>query len=361
MYSNKTIITFRRVIFLEVLNLFLFQRYFKIQYISTALMFVGFVFLLYIHFNNQEFYSKKVNCFYSALWVSMALSSLVSIFLTVIKVELLYPIFLGVNVLGLIVGWVINNLYSKWYINRLISAIEKKYNQQHIITKLREQLEMENVNEDERKSLETIVTQKKIIKKDKIFKKLSDCAYLSQFIIISQFERSQEIYIQFWYFLHGIRVFISINRLGFPSEDVEDAIRKINHISEKVLYKCANLSKSLFEKYLVYLATYVYENDKSYLKSSENSSDQESTDFELIEMRNRSVQYHLAALNHLKQLMEALKTLDNPSDIDNALVVNDQLTEILNDGEFIYKKYVALCDYSRESLELYILFLRNSM
>ncbi|OUM57145.1 hypothetical protein PIROE2DRAFT_65169 [Piromyces sp. E2] len=84
-------------------------------------------------------------------------------------------------------------------------------------------------------------------------------------------------------------------------------------------------------------------------------------DFELMELRNRSIQYHIAALNGLKNLMEALKTLDNPSDIDNAMITNDELADILNNGESIYQKFVISSNYEKESLELYILFLRNSM
>jgi len=59
--------------------------------------------------------------------------------------------------------------------------------------------------------------------------------------------------------------------------------------------------------------------------------------------------------------MSSLRILDNPSDIDNAIKINDELTEILNNGENIYKKFVQEYNYSKESLELYILFLRNSM
>jgi len=59
--------------------------------------------------------------------------------------------------------------------------------------------------------------------------------------------------------------------------------------------------------------------------------------------------------------MNALRTLDSPSDIENAMVINDNLTDILSRGENHFKKYVIDFNYSKESLELYILFLRNSM
>jgi len=74
-----------------------------------------------------------------------------------------------------------------------------------------------------------------------------------------------------------------------------------------------------------------------------------------------SIQYHLAALNNLKNIMESMKTLEIPSDIDNIMIINDELSNILNNGDSIFKKYIMSTNFSKESLELYILFLRNSM
>jgi len=59
--------------------------------------------------------------------------------------------------------------------------------------------------------------------------------------------------------------------------------------------------------------------------------------------------------------MSSLRILDNPTDIDNAMKLNDELTELLHNGESIFKTFVQRFNYDRESLELYILFLRNSM
>jgi len=84
-------------------------------------------------------------------------------------------------------------------------------------------------------------------------------------------------------------------------------------------------------------------------------------DFELLQIKNKSIQYHIAALNELKDLMASLKTLENPGDVENAMIINDKLTDILNSGERHYKNFVNEFNYSKESLELYILFLRNSM
>jgi len=78
-------------------------------------------------------------------------------------------------------------------------------------------------------------------------------------------------------------------------------------------------------------------------------------------MRHKSLLYHLAALNSIKSLMGALKSLENPEEINNAMIYNDELTDILNEGEKHFKSYVIKCNHSKESLELYILFLRNSI
>jgi len=59
--------------------------------------------------------------------------------------------------------------------------------------------------------------------------------------------------------------------------------------------------------------------------------------------------------------MNSLRTLETASDIENVMIINDELTEILNEAESHFKKYVIRCNYSKDSLELYILFLRNSL
>ncbi|KAG4091274.1 hypothetical protein H8356DRAFT_953183 [Neocallimastix lanati (nom. inval.)] len=298
-----------------VLNIMLFQVYFKNQYISSIIMFAGFTYLLYDHYNNQIYYNKKMNCFYSAIWFSMAFSTLIYIFFTITKIKLIYPIFIGLSVIGFIIGWFLNNLFFNWYCNKVFTKIENKYNQQHVISRLKEQLEMENVNDEETQSIETIVTQRKIVKKEKVYNKPYDCAYVSKFIMNNR----------------SINSFYLVN--------------------------------SLFkEGFLIFNAIYIYELDRSHLKScNDGSGDNNALDFELSQIRNVSIQYHIAALNSLKNLMNALRTLDSPSDIENAMVINDNLTDILSRGENHFKKYVIDFNYSKESLELYILFLRNSM
>jgi len=78
-------------------------------------------------------------------------------------------------------------------------------------------------------------------------------------------------------------------------------------------------------------------------------------------MRNRALQYHISALITIKNLMGALKSIEDPVEFNNAMLWNDKLTEILNAGEKYFKNFILKFNYSKESLELYILFLRNAM
>jgi len=290
-YSNTTILTYRRIVLLEIANLFIFQIYFNLQIISSIILFVGFAYLLFIHLNNQNYYNKNMNCFYSAAWFSFALSSFVYIFFSIFRIKTIYFIFMIINIVGFVIGWFLNIFYSNWYINKIYSNIETKYNQQHVISKLKEQIEIEHIPDDEERSIETIVTEKRVIKKEKVYIRPSDCAYVSKFIMknrslqgfglvhslfkegVFQYERIPEIYLQYWYFLHGIRRFIAVNRICFDKEDTEELLNKINYVSEKALNKCANLSRSLILKFLVYNATFIYEIDRSLTVKFENSQD----------------------------------------------------------------------------------------
>jgi len=88
----------------------------------------------------------------------MTLSTFVHMFFAIFNIKKIYYIFMGINIIGLILGWLINNLYYNWYISKITTRIERKYNQQHVISKLKEEIEMSNYNEDDARSIETIST-----------------------------------------------------------------------------------------------------------------------------------------------------------------------------------------------------------
>eukprot|EP00833_Pecoramyces_ruminatium_P009480 jgi/Orpsp1_1/1183512/evm.model.c7180000085556.1 len=314
-------------------------------------MFIGFVYQLYTHYNYQCYYNKKVDFFYSSIWFSMTLSSFIYIFFALFNIKLIIPLFIGINIIGLFLGWFINSFIYSRYTSKIISKIEKKYNQQHVINTLKKEIEMEYYNENDRKSVETIVNQKSVIKKEKVFNKPSDCSYFSKFILYNR----------------SIRSFLLVNSIFnegecFDFEESGELINTINDYLRKLLIKCSNLTRSIFIKYLIFNSIHLYEIDKSSLGSNDNSSNNKDvTDFEVMEIRNSSIQHHLASLNCLKDMMNILKNLDRDVDIDNAMICNDVLSNILNNGDRIYKKYLISTNFDKESLEIYILFLRDSM
>jgi len=82
------------------------------------------------------------------------------------------------------------------------------------------------------------------------------------------------MYIIYFNYLHGVRRFISINHLCFIGDDANDLIKNLKHISEKVLYKSSQLSKTFFMKFLVYHSVLSYDLDRSLLANDDNSSNQ---------------------------------------------------------------------------------------
>jgi len=59
--------------------------------------------------------------------------------------------------------------------------------------------------------------------------------------------------------------------------------------------------------------------------------------------------------------MESFKILDSNKDIEKVMIINDKLTDFLARAENFYNSYLIKGNFSKESLELYILFLRYSM
>jgi len=132
--------------------------YLNLPLISSIIMFLGWVFILYHHFNHQVFYSQSLCSLYSGNWTSLALTSFVRIFFDLFNVKPINGVFFGLTFVGFIVGIFIDKAYVNWYTNKIYSRIIKKYNQQHVISRLKEQLEMEHVNDDDRRSFDTIGT-----------------------------------------------------------------------------------------------------------------------------------------------------------------------------------------------------------
>ncbi|ORY24906.1 hypothetical protein LY90DRAFT_630109 [Neocallimastix californiae] len=267
----------------------------------------------------DEHYEKEKNTY----WAFLDVQKMKKIF------AIKDPILGSISAIGLIIGWFINILYYNQYISIISNKIEKKYNQQHVISALKEEIEMNRYQDDETKSLETIVTKK-------------------------------WIYIQFFNYLHGIRKFIFINKTCFIGDEVNELISKIDYLSEKVLNKSAKLVKATTLKYLIYNSALINDMDKAILTDND-STNGNSNDFKLMNIKNQAVQYHLAALNSLKKLMNSLRVVEDPSEFDNVMSTNDELAKLLSMGESTYKNYIIHSNYSKESLELYILFLKNSM
>ncbi|KAL6633004.1 hypothetical protein U3516DRAFT_734312 [Neocallimastix sp. 'constans'] len=217
----------------------------------------------------------------------------------------------------------------------IISKIRNKYNQQNVVNTLKKELEINYCNDNERQSIETI-------EKKKVFKKSTDCSYISKFILhnrsiegfllmnsifvegINQFEREPEIYLYYWNFLHGIKKFITINKKCFDSYERNGLLKLIDSYMGKILRKCI-------------------------------------TDYQILDINKINIQYYLSSLNCLKDMMDILKHMEKDTDVDDVMICNDKLTNILINGDNAFKNLLMNTNNNKESLELYILFLVDSM
>jgi len=118
-------------------------------------MLAGYALLLFYHLNNQNYYSRNLNNFCSSIWTSITLQSFVYIIFTLAKIKPYFPIFFGILVVGMIIGWFLNKIYYNQYCKKIFNNIKRKFNKHHIIEKIKEKQEFDNQDEVE-KSLETI-------------------------------------------------------------------------------------------------------------------------------------------------------------------------------------------------------------
>jgi len=120
-------------------------------------MCLGYGYLLLIHLLNQNYYSIKLNKFYSGIWFSLTLQSFLYAIFTFMKISVYISLFFLFIPIGIILGWIINQFFYNNYSKKIYNNIRKKFNKRHVIERIREFAEKEKRdNDQEEKSFETI-------------------------------------------------------------------------------------------------------------------------------------------------------------------------------------------------------------
>lgn len=100
-----------------------------------------------------------MNNTYGSIYFSIFMINVENLIFLLLKINnsnFIYIIDFISIVLFFVIGWFLNKMYYKYTFDKTVDRIQKKYNQQHVIHQLREELEERNYNEDMNKSLETI-------------------------------------------------------------------------------------------------------------------------------------------------------------------------------------------------------------
>ncbi|ORX82060.1 hypothetical protein BCR32DRAFT_267894 [Anaeromyces robustus] len=283
----------------------------------------------------------------------------------------------------MVCGWFINMFLYKTMVKKITKKIQMKYDQHKIIEQLKEELEEENT-QDINKSLESIVTIKKIVKKEKSFKNYVEASLLCKFIMynrstesfllvqrifkecVTEFPRNPNVYIEFWNHLHGMRIFISKNKMFF--DDYNFLLKSINILADKVLYKVSNLDINLITKFRIYYSSFSYEESKEILNKrnydkddNDDNKNDTSVGFEVDMVKNIAVNYHIKCIISKKNIINELTNITNMETIESALNMNEEFSKVLLKAEKYYLIYINKFINSKEALYLYIMFLNNIM
>ncbi|ORY36085.1 hypothetical protein LY90DRAFT_625638 [Neocallimastix californiae] len=159
------------IIIIELVNIEILIKKWEYPIISLLISVIFLFYLWFIQLKTQPFYDMTLNNIYESLYFSFFMISIEILLLRLLKFNEkgFSLIFCFVSeIVFLVIGWFLNKVLYKYFVNKIIDRIQKKYNQQNVINQLKEQLEEEN-NEDGNinKSLETIGTKKKKKKKKK--------------------------------------------------------------------------------------------------------------------------------------------------------------------------------------------------
>ncbi|KAG4082919.1 hypothetical protein H8356DRAFT_968924 [Neocallimastix lanati (nom. inval.)] len=246
-----------------------------------------------------------------------------------------------------------------------------------VIQKLKEELEEENYDNNSEKSIETIVIQKITKKEEKCFKDYNEASYICKFLMynrsiesllliekifkecINEFSRTPYVYIDFWNHLFGIRLFVYKNKMFY--DDYQSSLDRIQDLSEKLLFRVSNLEINLKIKFLIYYSSYYSGISKELFKknrkgSANNTSNNADFGIETDIIKNIAITYHIKSINIMKNLFNELKNVNSIQDLNVALCMNDDLSDIVYKAENYYKVYISKFSFSNEAVQLYILF-----
>ncbi|KAG4093855.1 hypothetical protein H8356DRAFT_948004 [Neocallimastix lanati (nom. inval.)] len=272
--------------------------------ISLLISIISLLYLWFTHLKSQPFYNMKLNNIYESLYFSLFslnIEIMIMWFLNLNKKRASYIFCFVSEVVFLVIGWFLNITLYKYFTNKIVDRIQKKYNQQNV-------------------------------------------------------------YIEYWNILHGIRLFVSKNRTCF--EDYKSIIESINILAEKLLFRVSNLEINYKIKFLIYYSQSCYEFTK-YLLNTRSNGNKNGNDmdigFDSDMVRNIAIGYHIKSVNSLKNVIIELKNLANSNDINSAINYNEILVETLEKAEKYYTVYISKYSFSKEAIKLYSLFMSNIM
>ncbi|ORY36084.1 hypothetical protein LY90DRAFT_673130 [Neocallimastix californiae] len=177
---------------------------------------------------------------------------------------------------------------------------------------------------------------------------------------VNEYSREPYIYVEYWNFLHGIRLFILKNNYYF--EDYKSIVESINILTEKILFRVSKLDINYKVKFLIYYSQYCYGITKNLFNSQNNEiqdSINENIGYGSDMIKNLAVGYHIRTVNSLKNLTIELKDLSNTINLNTVTHLNEILTETLKKAENYYSVYINKFPYSKEANNLYSLFMTN--
>ncbi|ORX85701.1 hypothetical protein BCR32DRAFT_290486 [Anaeromyces robustus] len=364
-----------------VLNTFIISEFFDKKVIEVGITAAVAIFLTWRQLIKQPYYCNKCNNYKNTIKTGTSFGAVTLFILELFKINdkiFSFYIVLAVQFIASIFGFYLGEFIRKKKANTVYMNLKKKYSE---VNSKREAYTPINDDEEIRSnlSMERIVNDTYLVKRDHIFNNIDDCIHACDFIKYNheirsfflaakildecaiQYKKNPMVYIYYWLFLNTMTMAMKNNIELYQYEDCIKQIELFERIQNNILRKVIRLENSVFSKYLVYYILIIRTNNSKDELSDDGENKDKNLNFHENELKKRTINLHVNTLNEITNTFKDLRSINSKDDVHNSVNNIMSLTKRIYETEDSYKTYIQACYMSSDSLLLYNLFLENIM
>ncbi|ORX84506.1 hypothetical protein BCR32DRAFT_242552 [Anaeromyces robustus] len=372
----------------------LIEQKYIISWINILFLIILFGILSFYQLKKQPYYSCYVNNYKFSIYFGLFFTSVISEIILLILhrntgiFSEFIPLILAIS---FCVGYKLNSLYY----NKTIKRVYKLYHDKKVINNLKDSInndkdddeydneegeegeegrevkkQLMKIKDEEKMGLldvDKIVTEKFIRREIKLYKNNSECEMACRFLRnnrdinafylmkelfeegMKQFKHNPDVFIAAWYSVHSMKIFYKNNEhLSKYDISIFNGDEILEHVSR--------LKIDMRIRFLITNAYDLVEKERREMLLKKTDTNVEKT-LKLENLKNEAAMIHYSGLNHIKNLLTALKGSKFTKEILSYRTFINDLNKAQENGNRLYKNILKEYPDDKDTMKLYTFFL----